>query len=183
MFDEYKEILKSMLDEKRFNHSVGVSITAKEMAARFGADLYKAELAGLIHDCAKNIPYEDLEATCESFGYTPDEIELKNPGLIHAPLGAKLITVLFGIEDEEIKNAVRRHTVAGKGMTKLDKIIYLADMIEPSRRYTEVEELRELAEENLDKAYLRALDYSLMFNISKGVLIHPNTLYARNEMI
>lgn len=183
MFDEYKEILCNMLDEKRYNHSVGVSAAAKEMAARFGAPLYKAELAGLIHDCAKNIPYDDLEATCKSFGYIPDEIEIKNPGLIHAPLGAKMIAVLFGIDDEEIQNAVKRHTVAGKGMTKLDKIIYLADMIEPSRQYPEVEELRELAEENLDKAFGKALDYSLMFNISKGVLIHPDTLYARNELI
>ena len=183
MFDEYKEKLRSMLDEKRFNHSIGVSVTAGEMAQRFGVDVYKAELSGLVHDCAKNIPYDELKTVCEKFGYIPDEIELKNPGLIHAPLGALMLKSLFGIDDIEVQNAVKRHTVGGKGMTKLDKIIYLADMIEPSRKYPEVDELRDLAQQDIDKAFRKALDYSLIFNISKGVLIHPDTLYARNELI
>ena len=183
MFDEYKEKLRSMLDEKRFNHSIGVSVTALEMAKRFGEDTCRAELSGLLHDCAKNIPYDELPEVCQRFGYTPDEIEVKNPGLIHAPLGALMLPSLFGVEDTEIQNAVKRHTVAGKGMTRLDKIIYLADMIEPLRKYPEVDELRSLANEDLDKAFSKALDYSLMFNISKGVLIHPDTLYARNELI
>ncbi len=183
MFSKYKEVLKRMLGEKRYNHSLGVSIEAKELAALHGGDLYRAELAGLIHDCAKDIPYDEVFKVCERFGYEPDETELKNPGLIHAPLGAVMIKALFGIDDEEICRAVKRHTVADKGMTKLDKIIYLADMTEPSRNYREVCELRALSRENLDKAFLKALDYSLIFNISKGVLIHPNTLYARNEII
>lgn len=183
MFDEYKKILKQMLGEKRYIHSLGVSAEAKELAALNGCDLYKAELAGLVHDCAKNIPKDKLLEVCQSFGYIPDETEQKNPGLIHAPLGAVMIKSLFGIEDEEIQNAVRMHTTAGKNMQKLDKIIYLADMIEPSRDYDEVYELRRLSRENLDTAFLRALDYSLLFNISRGVIIHPNTLYARNEML
>lgn len=180
MFSEYKEILKSRLKEKRYIHSLGVMETAGELAERFGEDINRAKLAGLVHDCAKNIT--DFPAVCKKYAYTPDEIEQKNPELLHAPLGALMLYDLFGIDDIEIKDAVRYHTVARRNMTKLDKIIYLSDMIEPSRKFDGVDELRQLAKIDLDKAMLAALDQSLMFVIKKGALAHPNTLFARNEL-
>lgn len=183
MLEKYKEILKPMLSEKRYIHSIGVSKTARELAQRYNTDADKAELAGLIHDCAKDIPKDKIQEYCRRYNYIPDAVEQKNIGLIHAPLGAKMIDDIFGITDREIKKAVKYHTTAGENMSPLDKIIYLADMIEPSRNYKEANELRRLSLENLDNAFLKALDYSLIFNIQKGVLIHPNTLLARNELI
>jgi len=180
MFNEYKKILKGLLKENRYIHSLGVMETAGELAERFGENADKARLAGLVHDCAKNIT--DFEEVCKKYNYTPDEIEEKNPELLHAPLGALMLCELFGIEDKEIEDAVRYHTVARRNMTNLDKIIYLSDMIEPSRNFYGVEDLRAMAKEDLDKAVLHALDQSLMFVIKKGALAHPNTLYARNEL-
>lgn len=178
-----KEKLKKMLNEKRFVHSVGVSETAVEMAKFYGADTEKARIAGLLHDCAKNFSVEDTFKMCEQFGIVPDEIETANPALIHAPLGAAAAREFFGITDEEILRAIRLHTVGGKNMTVLDKIIYLADMVEPSRVYDGVENLRKLIYSGLDNVFLHALDRSIVFNVEKGVLIHTATLDARNEII
>lgn len=182
MYSEYKKILKGLLKESRYIHSMGVSDTAAQLAEQVGIDVEKARLAGLVHDCAKNIPKDKLLPECEKRGYTPDEIEAENPELLHAPLGALMLKELFGITDYEIEEAVRHHTVAGRNMSELDKIIYLSDMIEPSRNFVGVDELRQAAKEDLDKAFLMSLEQSLMFVIQKGALAHPNTLYARNEM-
>ncbi len=182
MYSEYKKILKSILRPDRYDHSLGVADTARQMAMAFGEDLDKAYIAGLVHDCAKNIPKDELYTRCEQYGYLPDDVEAASAQLIHAPLGALMLGDLFGIEDEDIKLAVRYHTVAAPGMSKLSKIIYLADMIEPNRSYNGVDILRRLARVDLDKAYYTALKMSLEFINEKGATAHPNTLLALQDM-
>ncbi len=175
---EIKEKLKTVLDEKRYNHSISVANEAVRLANRYGYDEDKAYLAGLIHDCAKCIPYNDaIKSGCEL-----DRETLACPGVVHAPVGSYVAEHEYGITDIEILDAIRYHTVARAKMTLLDKIIYLADIIEPYRDFDGVENLRKLCNENLDLAFCEALRRSVVFNIEKGNIIHPNTLYAWNEM-
>lgn len=178
---EIKEIekkLKTVLDEKRYKHSLNVADEAVRLAELHGGDKEKAYLAGLVHDCAKCIPYSDaIKTGCEL-----DRETLACPGVVHAPVGAYIAEHEYGITDVEILDAIRYHTVAREGMTLLDKIIYLADMTEPYRDFSGVEKLRHLSEENIDLAFCEALRRSLQFNIEKGNIMHPNTLYAWNEM-
>ena len=178
---EIKEIekkLKAELDEKRYKHSISVADVAVRLAGLYGGDKEKAYLAGLVHDCAKCIPYNDaIKSGCEL-----DRETLACPGVVHAPVGAFVAEREYGITDIEILDAIRYHTVAREKMTLLDKIIYLADIIEPYRDFDGVENLRRLCNENLDLAFCEALGRSLKFNIEKGNIMHPNTLYAWNEM-
>lgn len=175
--------LKAMISEKRYIHSVGVSETAVKMAELYGADTEKARIAGLLHDCAKGFSLDEAIKKCEELGVKVSDIDKTSTAFLHAPLGAKIAELEFGITDREILDAITYHTVAGENMTVLDKIIYLADMIEPSRDFPEVDVHRRLAFEDLDKAFLYALDRSIVFNVNKGVLLHPDTVLARNDII
>lgn len=175
---DIKEKLKKALTEKRYNHSISVADEAVRLAERYGYDKDKAYLAGLVHDCAKSIPYsEAVNMGCEL-----DRETLACPGVVHAPVGAYVAEYEYGITDTEILDAIRYHTVARENMTLLDKIIYLADITEPYRDFDGVEKLRQLCNEDIDLAFCEALRRSVVFNIEKGNIIHPNTLYAWNEM-
>lgn len=178
-----KEKLKGMLTKSRYEHSVGVSETAVKMARFYGADEQKARIAGLLHDCAKKLTADEAAEKCAELGVELDETELLVPELIHAPLGAGIARYEFGITDSEILGAIAAHTVAKEHMSDLEKIIYIADMIEPNREFPNVDECRRVAFEGLDKAFLYMLDRSIVFNVGKGVILHPNTVLARNETV
>ena len=176
---EMTETLKSRLKENRFRHSLGVAETAAELAARFGVDENKAYLAGLLHDCARQYKNEDLPR-----GIPIGQVEETLPLLLHAYVGAKLVGEVYGVTDGDITQAIWRHTVGGENMTKLDKIIYFADMTEPNRDYPEAEELRQFArEKSLDEMMLKGLSESIKFVIEKNQPIHPMTVAARNEIL
>lgn len=178
-----KNKLKSVLKESRYLHSIGVCETAVKMARLYGVDEEKAYIAGLLHDCAKCFSNEEQIKMCRDYGIELDEITLACPAVIHAPLGAAVARAEYGIEDEEILRSIRLHTTGGKNMTRLDKIIYIADMIEPTRDYSGVDELREIAFKNLDEAMKKSLQSTLRFNIQKGTVIHPDTLSAWNSLL
>lgn len=175
--------LKKELKPKRYVHSLGVSNTALKLAERFGVDKDKARIAGLLHDCAKCINTDEQIEMCGKFNIPLSAITLECSAVIHAPLGAAVAKAEYGIEDEEILNAIALHTTGGSNMSKLDKIIYIADMIEPSREYKGVEDLRRIAMNDLDKAMLEALQSTLKFNIKKGSLLHPDTIDAWNDLL
>lgn len=176
------EDLKKRLDSSRFVHSMEVAELSRELARRFGADEEKAYLAGILHDCAKKISKEEGIKKCLEFGIELNEVELENPALIHAPLGAEIAKREFGVEDDDIYNAIKNHTVARAGMSKLEKIVYVADMAEPGRDFAGVAEIRKLLKENLDDAVLCALKFTLKFNIDREKLIHPGTIEAWNDI-
>ena len=181
---EMKALLQSRLKPNRYEHSLGVADTAKFLAARFGLNEKKAYVAGLLHDCAREYKDAELPSEAEKRGIAVGEVERHSPLLLHAYVGAKRLAELYGVEDEEIAQAVWRHTVGGANMTDLDKIIYFADMIEPNRDYPEVKELRRWAKEkSLDEMTLKGLDESIVFIVAKGELIHPATIQARNELL
>ena len=178
--DEMTAKLKDSLLEKRFVHSVGVMHTAVALAKLYGVDEYKAAVAGLLHDCAKNFSRDDMFALCEEYGIQLDEVMKSSTGLIHGLLGAEIAKREYGIDDDEIYDAIYYHTVGKPEMNLLTQIIYIADGIEPNRHYDGVDRIRSLAEEDLDKALILQIDYTIKSVISKGGLLHTNTIDTRN---
>ncbi|HHV62378.1 MAG TPA: HD domain-containing protein [Firmicutes bacterium] len=172
-----------MISRRRLIHSLGVQTTAIKFARLYGVDRQKASIAGLVHDCARDLPRETLLEMVKRFHITVDELELGEPVLLHAPVGAELARVEFGIDDEEILNAIRVHTTGDVGMSMLDKIIYLADYVEPGRSYAGAGALKRLAIEDFDRALIAATDQTIMYVIRRGGLIHPRTVAARNSFL
>ncbi len=179
-----KRELSRRLKKSRYEHSLGVADTAAFLARRFHEDEARARLAGLLHDCAREFPNEAMMVEADARGIAYGDVERESPLLLHAQLGSRLAKEVYGVEDAGILRAIERHTVGGAAMTALDKIIYFADMVEPSRDYPAVEELRRLAREaTLDEMTLAGLTRSLEFVLEKGQLIHPDTVLARNELL
>ena len=176
--------LMSRLKKSRFAHSIGVADTAVRIADRFGVDREKTYVAGLLHDCAREFENEQLPLEAIKRRIPINEVELATPLLLHAPIGARMVTEIYGVDDPEIIQAIERHTVAARNMSPLDKIIYFADMIEPHREYPGVEELRRLSREaSLDEMFFTGLEQTILFIVSKNAPLHPQTVDARNFLL
>ncbi len=168
----FEEKLKTMLKPERYIHSLGVRDTAKALAEKYGADSYKAEIAGLLHDNAKNMD-NPLER-CRDLEVELDEFEMENPALIHAKLGAETVKCEFLVNDKEIVNAIRFHTVGYPGMSLLEKIIFVADLVEPNRSFQDAKILRELAFSDIDRVVLECVKSTVEVNKKRGAEVHPN---------
>lgn len=173
------DFLKNNLKESRYVHTMGVREEAINLAKHYGADQGKAELAALIHDCCKNKSVDELVSIANQLNLPLDEMQLDSTALLHGPVGAAFAKDYFKIDNPEVIDAVACHTTGKADMTLLDKIIYLADYIEPNRESFEgLDELREIAYVDLDKAMLKALNMSVKHVKSKGATVHPDTLSA-----
>jgi predicted HD superfamily hydrolase involved in NAD metabolism len=177
------EHLNNSISSKRYIHSVNVSTTAVKLAEFYGCDAVKAEIAGLVHDCAREFNVELLLDCLVEESMVVDDLTLGVKELLHGPAAVHICRKVFGIEDEEILSAVRYHTTGRENMSLLEKIIYLSDFIEPGRSFDGVEEIRGLAFKNLDKALLLAFNLSIEYVISKNGLIHVNTILSRNYLL
>lgn len=175
--------LKDNLSSKRYIHSVNVADTAAKLAEHYGCDAGKAKLAGLVHDCARELPLDQLKNCLALEGIEADSLTMEIKELLHGPAAVHICRKVFDIKDEEILNAVRYHTTGRENMSLLEKIIYLSDFIEPSRCFSGVEKLRGLAFTNLDAALLAAFDMSIQYIISKNGLIHIDTVQSRNYIL
>ena len=172
---EYK--LKKELDRQRFEHTLGVEQTARELARVFGEDEEKAALAGLLHDCAKCMPLSQMIKAARHADVDPVMKESK--ALMHAVAGRCVAQDVYGVQDEDVLAAIRWHTTGHAGMTRLEKIIYLADVIEPNRKpYPGLEALRAQCMQDLDGAMHTALRMSLEHVKEQGKMLHPDTLAA-----
>lgn len=180
---EMEEYLKQNLTEGRLKHSLGVRDTAEALAQKYGADVHKARIAGLIHDCAKQMEKSKILDICVKNGYKLDPVAYKNPGIMHGTAGAIIAKQVMKVEDQDILNSIEYHTTGRKNMSLLEKIIYLADYIEPSRNFPGVDELREAVNRNLDEGLLLSFNSTIELVISRGDLIHLNTIDARNYII
>jgi len=181
-----EEILRSLtelLPEQRYIHSLGVEKTAVELAERFGADIQKASTAALVHDCAKAFRVDELLCLSRRYGLEIDPYCLEEPELIHGALGAEIARERFGILDKEVLSAITYHTTGKENMTLLDKIIYLADLIEPGRDYPGVQEIREKAMSDLDEALLTAFQSVISYVLTKRNVLHPRTIHAWNALL
>lgn len=182
--EEIKNYLKNKLSEKRYKHSLGVADEAVKLAAHYYADKDKAYLAGLVHDAAKETKNAEAKSLLKDrYGLTLDPITENTHKLLHGPLGACIAQSEFGINDPEILDAVKYHTTAKANMGLLTKIIYIADYIEPNRDFDGVEELRALAYEDIDKAILLGIDFTIGELLERGSMFHPDTVHARNYIL
>lgn len=159
---DYKTIKKAMskqLDAKRYAHTIGVAYTAASLAMRYGADIEKAYLAGLLHDCAKCIETDEKLALCKKYKVNLTQFETDNPFLIHAKLGSCLAEKKYGVEDPEILSAIRYHTTGKPQMSLMEKIVFSADYIEPGRKIISgLEEIRKIIFIDLDRAVCLILE-------------------------
>ena len=180
---EIEAYLKKNLKPNRYEHSLGVRDSAVLLAEKYKVDPKKARLAGLIHDCAKNLKDEEILNLVREQDLEICEVCFKSPQIMHGLAGAIVAKNIFKVKDEDILNAVTYHTTGRKNMTALEKIIYLADFIEPGRVFFGVDTLRDLASKDLEKALLLAFDNTINFVIMKGELLHLDTIIARNDII
>jgi predicted HD superfamily hydrolase involved in NAD metabolism len=181
--EQIESRIAKMMSRQRFSHSIGVREAAAALAQRYGADVQKAALAGLVHDCVKEMDYDEMIKLCAEMGVDLDSVTLAEKKLIHARLGAQYAKCVFGIDDDEIYDAIRYHTTGKANMPILTKILYVADFIEPNRDFDGVEEIREKAFENIDLAILDGLDYTITRMVTSKRMLHPETVNARNYII
>ena len=176
---DLKRIRKKMekvLDPKRFEHTLGVTYTAAALAMCYQADINKAQVAGLLHDSAKCMDNDKKISICQKHNIQMNEIEKQNPFLLHAKVGSYIAMKKFGINDPDIINAILNHTTGRPGMSTLEKIIYIADYIEPGRKQApNLTEVRKLAFQNLDDALLKILENTLSYLEESSEVIDPMT--------
>ncbi|MCO7175657.1 bis(5'-nucleosyl)-tetraphosphatase (symmetrical) YqeK [Sporolactobacillus kofuensis] len=181
--NEAEQAIKAILPEKRFRHSVGVSETAGRLAEMYGANKEKAELAGMLHDIVKYFSDDELKTIIlRKPGTWSDSLDYSDK-LWHAPAGAIYIEETYGIKDPEILNAVIYHTTGRKQMTLLEKIVFLADYIEPGRDFPGVDEVREAAERDLNLAVFLELQKTIIYLLSKSQSVYPKTFEAYNDLV
>jgi len=178
---QLRPVALSYLKNKRIPHVLGTEQEAIRLAERYGADVEKARVAALLHDCTKKLNMEEQLALCSHYGIALDELEQKALKLLHAKTGAALARDVFGV-DEEIYHAIWWHTTGRAGMTLLEKVIYLADYIEPSRNFPGVDRLRSVCYEDLDKGLLLGLEMTVQEMQEMGNPVHRATLEARDAL-
>ena len=181
---QIEKLLKEMLPENRLNHSINVSKCAVKLSEIYNYDVKKAKIAGLVHDCAKYFTDEQVKESVKKFNIKLDPLEENNLALSHSVIGSYVAKEVFNIDDEEILSAIKYHTTGRENMSLLEKIIYMADMIEEGRKFPKVEELRELTfSGKLDEALLLSFNNTIKFVIDNKQLIHPRTVSARNYIL
>lgn len=181
---QIEKTLKGMLPERRLKHSLNVSKCAVKLSEIYKCDKEKAEIAGLVHDCAKYFTDEQIEDSIKRFNVELDPLEVNNIALSHSVIGSYVAVDVFNIKDEEIINAIKYHTTGKENMSLLEKIIYMADLIEEGRNFPKVEELRELTYSGkLEEALLLSFNNTIKFIIDNNQLIHPRTIKARNYIL
>ena len=179
--EDLRCVALSMLDPRRIPHVLGTEETAAALALRWGADEESARRAALLHDCTKKFDKELQLALCRQYGIEPDAAERREGKLLHAITGAAVAYADFGVSGE-VRDAIRWHTTGKADMTLLEKIIYLADYIEPTRDFCDLTELRRLAFEDLDGALLLGFTMAVEDLAKKGMPVHPNSVLARDYL-
>lgn len=176
-----KQLLRQRLTPQRYEHSLGVAQTSVQLARIYGADPEVCETAGLLHDITKCNSYSEHLAMLEQYG-VPTCAELcRAPGVLHAVTGAYFIEKELGITDSRIISAVRWHTSGRRGMSLYEKILYVADLIEPTRDYPDVTRLRHLARTDLDAVAFEGVSFCIIENIKRRRYIYPDTFDFYNE--
>lgn len=187
-FSQYPEILtfleslSSVLKKGRYLHTLGVVETSRRMAKAHGEDLFRAMTAAALHDYAKHWTKEELLTYAKNCGLNLDPVMADSTELMHGYVGAEAVRADFGIEDEDILDAIRYHTIGRAGMSLLEQIVYLADAVEPGRDYPGVKQLRWLAIEHLEQGILESVRSTLSYVLDKGQPMHPASVALYNEL-
>ena len=181
---DIKEIetdLSNKLSKKRFIHTLGVVNSAMYLAKKYGANIEDAHLAALLHDCAKEIPLLEMRDLVADLPC--DQDMLHSGALLHGLAGMVLANTQYGVTNPDILEAIRVHTTGKENMSKLDKIIFLADYIEPNRKFHGVNDIRLAAEQSLDAGVLCGFDMTIRHLIDSGDSIYPLTILSRNDLL
>jgi len=179
--EQLRPVALSYLKHRRIPHVLGTEQEAIRLAQRYGADVEKARRAALLHDCTKKLEMEEQMALCEKYGMELDELEQVALKLLHSKTGAAIARDVFGVDDE-IYSAIYYHTTGRANMTLLEKIIYLADYIEPTRDFPDVDVLRKACYEDLDRGLLLGLEMSIEEMQRMGNPVHHATVEARDAL-
>lgn len=175
-----REALAAALSPEDVAHCERAAATARGLAERFGVDEERAEFAGLVHDIARALAPEELLAVARRYDIPVSDVDRGRPYLLHAEVGARLVGETLGVTDEEVLSAVASHTFGRVGMDDLEKIVYLADTIEPGREFAGVGEIRQAAKRSLDEAMSRAYRHAICHLTEKGRPLHPRTVEVWN---
>ena len=178
--EDKKKILKSKLTAKRYTHSLNVAEECRKLAEKYGEDPDRAYFAGLLHDICKELPESEQKALVLESGYTVCREEMETRSLLHGIAGAYYVKKEFGVEDIDILNSIRFHTVGRAGMSRLEEIVYIGDLVSAERDYKDVEKMRRLAYTDLDLAMLEAFAFSMKSVIKKGGVIPICTVEGYN---
>jgi len=178
---ELRSVALSHLKFSRIPHVLGTEEEAIRLAQSYGADVEKVRRAALLHDCTKRLPLEAHLALCEKYGIEVDEMEKTSPNLLHAKTAAALAKHVYG-QSDEVCGAIAFHTTGKPEMTLLEKILYIADYIEPTRTFPGVEKLRKAVYADLDRGVLMGMENTIALMESRGVPVHPNTVRARDAL-
>lgn len=181
--NEIKINLRKHLNEEKYIHSINVMDEAAKLARVYNCNVEQAIYSGLLHDCAKGFDGRELMDYCRRYNIQIDDVCGLEPKLLHGPVGALFASLYYGIKDKNIAEAIRTHTIGEANMTLLQKIIFLADIIEPERNFEGVEQLRDEAYRNIDNALLLAAELSIRSVLDRGLLLHPKTVEMRNSII
>lgn len=180
--DEAVQIVRPHLTDTRFEHTIRVAETAVALAGIYQVSLASAELAAIFHDFAKYRPLEKMEEDIRKSESLPNDLLDYHPEVWHGPVGAMLAASEHGIADEDILNAIRYHTTGRAGMSDLEKVIFLADYIEPGRQIPGIDEVRKAAETNLDYACFLVSRNTISYLMSKNATIYPDSFLAFNDL-
>jgi predicted HD superfamily hydrolase involved in NAD metabolism len=181
LVDRAERILKKRLDKDAYQHSMGVAAMAQSMAALYGQDPAEAFLAGMLHDWDKCLTHKQLLKNAEKHGIKLTKVYRARPRLLHSHTGARGVAEQFPEITPEVISAIDNHTVGSVPMEPLDKIVYIADMIEPGRNFRRVNVLRELVGTvDLDTLFKRCYKQSLRELVTNDKVMHPNTLKVWN---
>lgn len=178
----YKSVLQSRLKPKRYEHSLNVADSSEKLARIFGADPQKAYTAGLLHDIFKGAEHDEVFELFKRYGYVPDEITVAQKKLWHAVAGSLYIKNEYHMPDD-IVTAVRYHTTGRRGMTLLERVIFIADFVSADRDYPGVDKIREKAEKSLESAMLEGLQFTIIELAQETRPVHPDSLDCYNELI
>lgn len=181
--EEIIEYIKGNLIESRFKHTLSVAETAVKLAELNDVSIEKAEIAALAHDVAKNLTVDKMKEIIVENRIELSYDEEQTPELWHSIIAPVIGKQVFNIDDEEILGAMRWHTTGRENMTKLEKIIYVADIIEPRRKFVGIERIREATFKNLDTGVLMSLTHTIKYLLDRGFTIDINSIKARNYMI
>lgn len=181
--EDMKIKIKNSLSTDRYHHSIGVMNESVKLAIYYSVDEKKAQIAGLLHDCAKQ--FDDTKAIeiIEKHDIFLDEIQKQTHSLYHGVLAPIIASACYGVTDREILDAICWHTTGRAGMTYLEKIVFIADYIEPGRKLDNILQARKAAYEDLNRCILMITDSSIRHVLTKGDLLHPDTVNARNDAL
>lgn len=180
---DYKAIIKPLLSEKRYRHSMCVSEEAARLAKKYGANEKKAAIAGILHDIMKDVPRDEQMKMMTRFDIVLTDVERSAQKLWHAMLGAAYLENELHVTDNDIINAVRYHTTGRADMTLLEQVLFIADFTSSDRDYNGVEDLRKAADTSLEQAMVEGITFTIKDLAQSYKPIHPDTIAAYNQVV